>query len=173
MVLDNIHIEFEMEQELSPECKKISTEYYELLLQVRFTYYKDYKKIKQEIAKKIYKNFNTINKVTEFDDSIDIYFRDKNEINKITKIFTESYFCDIKRSKKIVGRNFLEFKDIWRHTLSVNIINLKSGNKISVKGKEYTIKGIKGKELSIIEEITGSKKIFNYNIVKDYINLIE
>lgn len=169
---DKIRVEFEMKQMMCNGCKKSSSEYYELKLQLRFTYFEDVNIIREEIVNLLNKNFNTINKVEELDVGCDIYFASLGEINRISKLFNKKYFTEEKRSRKIVGYNFLESKDIWRHTILINIINLEVGDEVSIKGENYYIKAFNKNELVLRDLIYGAKKVVNYSIVKDYLKLL-
>ena len=170
-----MRVEFEMEQKMCSNCRKISPEYYELKVQIRSIYYDDLELIKQEIINLIRKHFvgTTINKLTELDNGFDIYFASRGLINKVSSIFQKRYLVEEKRTKKIVGRNFLESKDIWRYVLLLNIINLGKGDQISVKGEEYYIKALNGHDLVLRHCVNGSKKVISYEISKEYLKLID
>jgi len=170
---DKIHIDFLMEQQMCKTCKKTSSEYYELKLQIRFTYFNDLDTIKDSVKSTIYKNLDGINKEEELDNGFDFYFRSVGVKNKILKIFNKKYFVDETITKKIVGHNFLESKDVWRYTQLINIINLKNNDKVSVKGEDYYIKAFNKKDLVLRHLKTGAKKVVSYNISKDYISKIE
>lgn len=170
---DKIHIEFEMEQQMCNTCKKISTEYYELKLQIRFTYFNNIEEIKDKVINIINKHLDGINKEEELDNGFDIYFRTLGMKNKISKVFNRQFFVDENITKKIVGHNFLESKDIWRYTQLINIINLKTNDKVSIKGEDYYIKAFNKKDLVLRHLKTGAKKVVSYNISKDYISKLE
>jgi NMD protein affecting ribosome stability and mRNA decay len=166
-----IHIETEMEQQMCNSCKKISPDYYELKVQLRYKYFKEeeIEDIKKETIEIIKNNFNNINKIEENDGGFDIYLRNKSSINKVSSLFNKKYLVEEKRSKKIVGRNFLESVDIWRYIILINIINLKKGDKISIKGENYYIKAFNHKDLVLRNLENGTKKVISYNIAKDYL----
>ena len=94
-------------------------------------------------------------------------------LNKISRYFNKYFFIDEKRSKKIVGHDFLKCKDIWRHTILINILNLNIGDEIRIKGEEYYIKAFNKKELVLRDLISGSKKVVTYNKISDYFELIK
>lgn len=170
---DKIKVKFEMEQQMCSTCKKTSSEYYELKLQIRFTYFKDIEKIKDEIRELIFKHLEGINKEEELDNGFDIYFRSQGMKNKILKVFSRRYFVDETITKKIVGHNFLESKDIWRYTQLINVINLKTQDKVSIKGEDYYIKAFNKKYLVLRHLKNGSKKVISYSISKDYITKLD
>jgi NMD protein affecting ribosome stability and mRNA decay len=184
MIKDIYRIEIEMEQGLSPESKKISTEYYELKVQFRCKYFEmtdslekvtniSLNDIKQEIYDSMYKNFDTINKFEELDDGFDFYIRSLRDLHKISRVFNKRYYIDEKRSKKIVGMNLDNRKDIARHTLLLTILNFNVGDLVSIKGEEYYIKAFNKKDLVLRKADTGAKKVVTYSVIKDYFKLLK
>ncbi len=169
---DKFKVKINIKQEMCFSCKKISPEYFQLKLQLRYLYFNDIENIKNETINLIEKNFNTINKLQELDNGFDIFFRNKNEINKLSTLFLKKYLIEEKRSKKIVGRNFLESKDIWRHIILINIINLKKGDLITIKGEKFNIKALNHNNLVLINSFNGSKKVIAYKLAKNYLKLI-
>lgn len=172
-MIDKLDISFEMEQQMCKDCKKTSIDYYELKLQLRFKFFNNINKIKDETINLVNKNLNFINKIDSLDHGFDIYFRNKHMLNKISNLFNDKYLVEEKRTKKIVGRNFLESKDVWRHVILINIINLKINDIIAIKGIEYKIKALNKKDLILIHIINSSKKVVSYDIIKDYLTLIK
>ncbi|MCA9495423.1 MAG: hypothetical protein KC589_00635 [Nanoarchaeota archaeon] len=170
---DSFRIEMELEQKMCSNCKKSSTEYFELKLQLRFKYYKNIDLIKKEVFSRLEKNFDSINRLEELDNGFDIYFRSYGEMNKISRLFNKYYLCDEKRSKKLIGRDNLVSKDKYRYFQSIILINLVKGNKVIIKGEEFVLKAINGKDMVLIKEEDGSKKVISYTIVKNYFELIE
>ena len=203
MIKDSIRIEFEMEQQMSPQAKRLSDEYYELKLQLRFSYFDDnelhndiikekrdkfgnivldeynnpvtfkQKAILKKFAKTIEKEFSGINKVEELQNGYDFFFGSLGEMSKISRYFNKYHLVEVKHSKKIVGRDSLKFKDIWRHTLLVNVLNLQVGDKVRIKGVEYYIKAFNKKELVLREWETGAKEVVTYSKVREYFELLE
>ena len=172
---DTIRVEFEMHQKMCSECKKSSSEYYELKLQVRFVFFEEEKElegIKDEVFNLIENNYSGINKFEEVDGGFDFFFRDSSYMAKLSNVFNNKYLCEEKRSKKIVGRDFLRSKDIWRYTLLVKIINLNRKDKVLVKGKEYRIENFNKKDMVLRDVNDNSKEVLSYLIVKDYIEKI-
>lgn len=170
---DQIRIEFPLEQKMCINCKKNSPEYYQLKLQIRFIFFKNLDVIKKEILELINNYFKKINKYIELENGFDIFFQNKEDITKIIKLFQKKYLCEEIKSKKIVGRDFLTMKDIWRYVLLINIINLKKGDKISIKGKEYYIKTLNNNDLILRGILKGEKKVISYSIAKNYLKLLE
>lgn len=170
---DQLRIEFPLEQKMCMSCKKNSPEYHELKLQMRFVFFNDLNIIKKETLKIIETNFKKINKFIELENGFDIFFPNKGDINKITRLFQRKYLCEEVKSKKIVGRDSLTMKDIWRHVLLINIINLSKGDKISIKGEDYYIKALNNNDLVLRGIIKGEKKVISYSIAKDYLKLLE
>jgi len=173
MVKDGFKVEFEMEQHMCNNCKKSNPEYYELKVQLRYTFFDDIEEIKTKTIKVIANNFDTVNKLEEIDNGFDIYFRNKHELNKISSLYNKNFLVDEKRTKKIMGRDKLTMKDIWRYVLLINFINLERGDKISLKGEEYYIKAINNHDLVLREINNGNKKIISYYLAKDYLKLIK
>ena len=99
--------------------------------------------------KKLLKDFDSVNKLEELDNGFDIYFRSYGEMGKISRIFTKYFLCDEKRSKTLVGRDQLISKDKYRYFMSIHLINLEKGDKIAIKGEEFTIKAINNNTLII------------------------
>lgn len=203
MIKDSIRVEFEMEQQMSPQAKRFSDEYYELKLQLRFSYFSDeelhndimkekrdkfgnivvdgnnrpvmikQKAIMNKFAKLVEKEFSGINKVEELAKGYDFFFGSLGEMGKISRYFNKYFLVESKHSKKIVGKDFLKFKDIWRHTLLINILNLEVGDKVRIKGTEYYIKAFNKKELVLREWESGAKEVVTYAKIKDYFELLE
>ncbi len=176
MIRDSMRVEFNMDQHMCKNCKKNSPEYHELQVQIRFKFFEGaeaLENIKVETHKLIYSNFNEINKFVESEWGFDIYFRSKEVLNKVSSVFQRKYLCDEIRTKKIVGRDSLTMKDIWRHVLLVNIVNLHRGDKVNIKGIEYYIKALNKNTLVLRECIKGDKKVLTYSVIKDYIKLIQ
>ena len=171
MVKDRIHVEFEMEQQLSSRTKKSGQEYYELKFQLRFEFFKDTDYIKKKLYKAVVDNFEGINDIKEVKGGFDFFFRDVKTLNKISKYFNGKYLCYEKRSKKIVGRDHLKSKDLWRHTLLITILNIEKGDTVFLKGEYYRVKGINKKDIVLTHKEKGHKKIVSYDIVKDYLFL--
>ena len=189
MVYDKIHVEFEMEQEMSREARKKSIDYYELKVQLRFNYFDEegqvnyvsdlgketanYYDYVTYVGQRVMKKFEGINKIEEVDNKgFDFYFRSSGEISRLIKFFEKNYFCETKQSKKVVGRDSLTMRDIVRYTLLVNVLNLGVGDKVAIKGEEYYIKSFNKKEMILRHCKDGSKKIATYAIVKDYFELV-
>ncbi len=170
---DSIRVEFEMEQMMCTTCKKSSSEYYELKVQARFKHYNDIESIRDEVKEYLVSNFKGINKTEDLDSGFDLYFGNKGAMNKISTILNKRYFIDEVRTKKIVGHNFLESKDIWRHTLLVNFVNIKVKDKVSIKGEDYYIKAFNNKTIVLRSLVDGSKKVVNYSIIKEYLKILE
>jgi len=170
-MIDKFKVEIDMEQDMCFICKKTSPEYYELKLQLRFSFFNNIDDVKLECFNLINKNFDSINKMQELDNGFDFFFRSKGEMNKISTLFNKKYLVEEKRSKKIVGRNFLESKDIYRHIILINIINFKKGDILNIKGEKYTIKAINKNDLVLIHLINGSKKVISYKFIKDYLDM--
>jgi NMD protein affecting ribosome stability and mRNA decay len=170
---DEIRVEFNMEQKMCSDCKKSSSEYYELKLQLRFNYFNNVDNIKKEIFNLIINKFNKINKFEEINNGFDFYFRDHGEMNKIAHLFNKRYFIEEKRSRKIIGHDFLKTKDIWRYTQLISIINLNIEDIISIKGENYYVKAFNKNDLVLRKLDTGAKKVVSYSIVKDYLKILD
>lgn len=172
---DLIRIELEMEQKTCGRCKKISSEYHELKLQIRFTFFNKelLEEKREETINLVNNNFIGINKIEELDYGYDIFFASKGIMNKVSTTFKKKYLCEEVRTKKIVGRDSLTMKDIWRHVLLINIINLKKNDNVLIKGKKYYIKALNKNDLVLRGLETGEKKVITYSIAKDYISKIE
>lgn len=170
---DSIRLEINMEQRMCNDCKKSSTEYYELLSQVRVLYFEDMYEIKKKIFS-LFESFNSINKIEEVSNGFDIYFRYHGEMNKVYRMLLKGFLIDEIRSKKLVGKNQLKSVDIYRYYQSITLVNIEKNDKISLKGDEYYIRAINNNsELILLNCVSGAKKMITYSIVKDYIKLIE
>lgn len=173
-ISDSIRIEIVMEQRMCNDCKKSSTEYFELLSQIRMVYFEDVYEIKKKIFNLFENNFEKINKIEEVSNGFDIYFRYSGEMNKVSKLLEKYYLIDEIRSKKLVGKNNLKSVDVFRYFQSITLINIEKNDKILLKGEEYYIKAINNNtELVLLDCVTGSKKMITYSIVKDYIKLLK
>lgn len=169
---DSFRVEIDMDQSMCSTCKKSSTEYYELKVQVRFNYYEDMLKIKKIVFEKITKRFNSINKFEEIDNGFDFYFRDHGTMNKLAFMFKD-YLTIEKRSNKLIGVDRLASKNKYRYFQSIVFVNLIKGDRVSIKGKDYIIRGVNKNELVLMNELKGTKKVVTYAVVKDYLKLLD
>ena len=135
---DTIHVDLVMEQKMCSSCKKSNSEYYELQLQLRYKYYNDEQvmNLKEKTLGMLQGHFETINKVEEIDEGFDIFFRSKGEMNRIYNLFVNKYFVFEKRSAKIMGKDNLKSRNLYRHFQLITLINLGVGDKVSIKGEE-------------------------------------
>ena len=171
---DNIRIEIVMEQKMCNDCRKSSTEYYELLSQIRVLYFDDVYEIKKKIFSMFESKFESVNKIEEISNGFDIYFRYHGEMNKVSKMLENKFLIDEIRSKKLVGKNNLKSVDVFRYYQSITIVNIEKGDKILLKGEEFYIKAINNNtELVLLDCITSAKSRITYSIVKNYIKLLE
>ena len=173
VLVDLFRIEVDIEQKMCGSCKKSSSEYYELLVQIRFKYFEDILDLKKTIIYIIEKNLTGINKLEEINNGFDIYFRNHNSMNKVFGLFNRHYLCVDKRSKKLVGKDISTNKDLYRYTQSVTLVNLKAKDEIIVKGVNYIIKAMNKNDLVLLEKVTGRKKVLSYSIVGDYVQKVE
>lgn len=172
-MFDEFRVEIDMEQKMCSNCKKSSTEYYELLLQIRFVYFNNVDEIKKEVFDIIDKNFFGINKFEELDNGFDVYFRDHGHMNKVLSVFQKKFMVEEKRSKKLIGRDKLISKDKYRYFQSITIINLKKGDIVQIKGERYLVRNIQNNDIYLMQEDNGSKKMVSYSIIKDYFMKID
>lgn len=172
-MIDKIRVEFEMEQTMSPNSRRSSEEYYELKLQVRFKYFEDSDLIIPKVNKLVISKLEGINKIEELNNGFDIYFRSHGLKHQISRLFNKYFLCEEKYSKKIVGKDALATKDIWRHTLLINVLNLNSGDKVQIKGEEYYIRALNKNDLVLRQCENGGKKVVSYNKISEYFKLIE
>lgn len=110
-----------------------------------------------------------INKLEETPEGFDMYLANINEIHKLKRIINNNFFASYKYSKKIMGRNKLESRDLFRHSLLIAIYNLNIGDIIQVKGEQYFIKSIQKNDIIAIHTIDRHKETFNFEIIKDYL----
>lgn len=166
-----INKKIEMLQQMCVSCKKNSEEYYELELTLRNKYFnrEDFNKIINKFLDKTDK----INKIEEIEHGINIFFSDFSKINKVISYFKKSYFCDIKKSKKIVGRNFLESIDKYRYFLNITLINLKKEDIINYKGIKYKVRTVERNKINLLNLEDNSKHLLSYTIIKDYFYKIQ
>ena len=171
---DKFKIEAGGDQFMCSNCKKSSSEYYELLLQLKFIGFDNIDTLKEEVFSIVENNFNGVNKIEEKDKGFYFYFRSHGLMGKISNVFGKKYFIYEKRSKKIVGRDRLTTKDKCRYTLGIDIINLHKGDRVMIKGIEYYIKAINFNKVLILRDLkTGDKRQDTYAKIKDYFQLIE
>ena len=177
---DEFKVELDMEQKLCNSCKKSSTDYYEMVLHLRFKYFDfnniDINNIKvKEESMNILSQFSQINKLEEVENGFDVYFKDHGQMNKILTLFNKKYRVLVeKRTKKIMGHDKQTSKDLYRHFQSLTLINIDKGDLVEIKGDKYIIKSInKGGHLVLLDFNTGAKKIFSYELTQDYFKLIE
>ena len=129
--------------------------------------------IKDSVRALVEKNFGKVNKLEELDNGFEFYFRNNGDRNKISNLFKRQFFTEEKLSKKIVGADSLATKDIWRYTQLIKIIDCDLGDKISVKGQEFWIKALNGRDLVLRQVIDGSKKVYSHRFRSDYFSVIE
>ncbi|MFT4243868.1 MAG: NMD3-related protein [Candidatus Woesearchaeota archaeon] len=110
-----------------------------------------------------------INKIEDNLDGFDIYLANINDIHKLKRVINEHFFCIFTHSKKIMGRNKLKGKDLYRHSLLAAIYNLKPKDIVQIKGIKYTIKSIQKQYITAINEENKEKQTFHFNIIKDYL----
>ena len=110
-----------------------------------------------------------INKLEDVNEGFDIYLANINDIHKLKRIINDYFFVLYTHSKKIMGRNFLKSKDLYRHSLLVAVYNLKTGDNILVKGEEFTIKSIQNQFLTVINSKNNTKKTLHFDTIKDYL----
>ncbi len=170
-IYDEIRIEIEMDQKMCSDCKKSSSEYYELLLQIRFAFFNEYDIIKEKVINILDNERKGINRFEEIDNGFDIYYRNHSHMNKIYDLFSKRFLVDEARSKKLIGRDNLVSKDKYRYFQRITIINLKRKDMIKVKGEHYIINNIQNNDLVLQNINTGEKRNFKYSIIKEYIVL--
>lgn len=111
-----------------------------------------------------------INKLEDMSEGFDIYLANINDIHKLKRIISDHFFVLFTHSKKIMGRNFLKSKDLYRHSLLIAVYNLRAGDDILVKGEEFTIKSIQNQFLTVINPKTNTKKTLHFNTIKEYLH---
>ena len=114
---------------------------------------------------------NTIDE--EIDNGFDIYLGNINDIHKIKRYLSRGYFVQYTHSKKIMGHNSLKTRDLYRHSMLINVYNLNIGDCISIKGEEYYIKSIDKQNLNVINLKTSAKSRFHFNTIKEYLSKID
>ena len=155
---------------MSQEAKVIDDTSWVLQIQIRFKYFENIEKSLMNNVIKLLSNFNKfLNKEEIVKNSLNLYYSNLSISKKIVKTFEEKYFCEIKHSKKIMGRNSLTSKDLYRHFVNINILNLKKGNELFIKNIKYKINSIDGKKLYLRNLENGNKKCFSYHLIKEYI----
>lgn len=172
-MIDKLHIEFEMEQSMSPKAKKSALEYFELQVQIRSFYFKDNEEIKIKIIDILDKNFTTINNIKETETGFDVFFRTHNDMNKLYSLFNKHYVVEEKRSKTLTGRDNLRSQKRYRYFQSLSIFNFQKGNKVRIKEEHFTIKAINNNDLVLLRILDGAKKVKSYHLIKDYFELME
>lgn len=173
-IKDSYRVEVEMEQSTAPEFRKISTDYYEHKLQVRFRYFESIEELREEIHNKIIKEFGDyINKFEEVSTGLDYFFRNHGCMNDLSQLFRRNYLTLEKRSNKVVGLDQLTSKNKYRYFQSIILINLRKKDLVMYKGDEYQIKALNKNDLVLLDMKTGQKKVVTYSIVEDYIKKIE
>jgi NMD protein affecting ribosome stability and mRNA decay len=170
-IIDRYRVEMEMEQKMSPDAKKTSPEYYELLIQVRLLHSKRQHEILSLIFKRLKEGLHSVNKLEELDNGFDIYCRNHSVMNLALSLFRD-FIIDEKRSKKLTGVDQLKSKKTYRYTQSISIIDLRKGDEVEIKGEKFTIKAVNKKELILTDEKTGRKEVLSYSIIKDYLRLL-
>jgi NMD protein affecting ribosome stability and mRNA decay len=181
---EEFRIELEMEQRMCKACRKSNSEYYEMVLHLRYKFFEmAYKGLEGEEAillvkeecMKVLNEFNSINKLEEVDNGFDVYFKDHGQMNKLLTLFGRRFKVLVeKRTNKIMGRDNLTSKDLFRHFQSLILINLNKGDLVQIKGEEYKIKAInKGGQLVVLKEENGAKKIVSYEMIQDYFQLLK
>ena len=168
-----VPIKIELKQKMSEEAKKIDDNSYILKLNLRFKYFD---KINKVFKKKVLDEMNSlkphINKIEELDEGYNVYFSSIKILENISKTYKKKYFVDEIRSKKIMGRDKQKSKDLYRHFLSITILNLKRKQKIRIKGEVFELRDFRKKTLYLVDE-NGSRKSFLFSKIKDYISFKE
>jgi NMD protein affecting ribosome stability and mRNA decay len=165
-----IPIEIEMPQKMSEYAKKTSEEYWNLEVQIRFKHFKE--EVSEEYKNKVLDEMNHlakyINKVKTNKIGFNVYFSNISVVNAISKLYKKKYFVEVKKAKKIMGKNNLTTKDLYRHFLLVNIIGIKRGDTIHIKGVEYFVKNVR-KTIIDLRDLKGNKYQFTYSKICDYL----
>ena len=174
-----IPVEIEMEQKMSDRAKKFNKEYWVLEVQLRFLFFDEirknnfdeFEKFKEKILDDLTFLKDKINNIkkNKISGGINVYFSSFDVIKKISKKYSSKYFCEVKHSKKIMGKDNLKSKDLYRHYLLINIINLNKNDLVKIKGIDYKINSIDKKVLYLRELENGRKAKFSYNLIKDYL----
>ena len=165
-----IPVEIKMPQKMSDEAKYFDSQHFLLEMQVRFKFFE---KIEDSFLDKVLDEINDLSKyvtkIKKNKDGINVLFNSFNIIEQLIKIYKKKYFIDYKKSKKIMGRDKQKSKDLYRHFLVINILNISKNQNIKIKGKEYRIVNIDRNTLFLRDEF-GRKEKFLYSKIKDYIN---
>ena len=162
-------IETELPQSQCSKCSKTSSEYYELVLQLRFLYTNEDDQVKQDVLDYVLSKTELVNKVEEVDSGFDLYIGDSSQGGKISSEIKKRYFVEEKKSKTLVGFDFLRYKRNYKFTHNLTIINLKEGDKLSFKGDEYVIENLSNKDGLTLKEKSGRKRTLSFSKIKDYI----
>lgn len=173
-MIDEFKIEYNMGQTLCGTCKKINPEYFEMKLQIRFRYFEDVTKIKEEVMNLLMKNFDTINKIDEIETGYEVFFRDHGQMNKLAQLFSRRWVILEKRTAKIMGKDQLTSKDLFRHTQNITLINVGTKDIIRVKGEEYWVKAINSGDALVLRRTdNGGKKVMSYKMIEDYFQMVK
>lgn len=165
-------VEMGISYRMCEKCKKSFSEYYELKTQIRFREFDNENEIKKQVLKVLEKLHGEINKIDEVDGGFDVFFRKHSAMNSVGKLFGFCLFEE-KRSKKLVGRDFLVSKDKYKYSQSIVLINIKVGDKIVLKGREYEVRSInRGKELVVFDLESFKKERYLYSKIKDYLRKV-
>ena len=173
-MIDRFRIEHNMEQVLCNTCKRINPEYYEMVLQLKFEFFDDIMKLKEECMKILMDNFDTINKIDEANDGYFVFFRDHGQMNKIETLFGRRWLILDKRSAKIMGQDKMTQKSLFRHTQNLTLVNLNTKDTVLIKGVEYWLKAInKGGTLILRRTDNGAKFQCTYKMIQDYFKIVK
>jgi len=169
----NINLSFRLplEQSMCESCKRNSEEYFQLKAQIRFSFYNliELREVKKRIFNH-FKNNKNLNKILEIEDKLDIYMRNHSEMEKISSYFRGNFVCSQKKSRKLMGRDNLRSKEIYRYFISIVLYNIKRGTQILFKGEKYIVLNVEKENLVLRDIKLGKKKKI---IISKSINYIE
>jgi NMD protein affecting ribosome stability and mRNA decay len=170
---DLFRLELEMEQKMCSICKKSSSEYWNMQSQIRFKYFEDILKMKETVYNLLMKGNLSINKLEELDNGFDIYFRTNSDMNKVSSLFS-NFLITEKRSKKLMGKDQLLSKDVYRYFQCITLINVRVNDHVAIKGEKYYIKAINKGGLLVLRGLEkGEKKVISYSMIEDYFQLLD
>jgi len=173
-MIDEFRIETQMADTMCSTCKRINPEYFEMKLQIRFRFFDNIPKLKAEVMDLLIKNFKTINKIDEIGNGYEVFFRDHGQMNKLAQVFKRRWLILDKRTSKIMGKDQLTSKDLFRHTQNITLVNLNIKDIVQIKGIEYWIKAINSGDALVLRRCdNGAKKVMSYKMIENYFKLVE
>ena len=151
-----------------PTCNKLTGSYYEAIIQIR-TLEGEYSGIVEKVMDRIDPFLvsmedvanSFVSKIVRLPEGIDVYLGKKNDALKISRFIHESFFSELKVTKKLAGRR--DGEDFYRYTYLVRIMSLKLGTVIRHEGLHLILESVNDNSVTVIDTRDDSRREIRQN----------